>query len=278
MTPFIYFAKSWLRFLLAIFIGGVACAQTVWLPAPGRIDITPDYTFQTFDTYQRGATSAKTANPVSQQTATVNLDIGISTTVAADVTLGYSDTYLLATAVPKSDTGMIDSLVGVRYRFLPTLALRVGAIIQGTYTRNFPFSVGDGASGVETSLLFGKTFGESGAGTYGDFGYRHRNHAAPDGIFGSAGVYKNVRRASLSLGYRHLQSLSGPNIGDPGFIFSQVKVVSNTMEFGVGIRGPHGQYYQFFTAKSVGGRNVGHKTIIGVATTFNFRPAKIHVQ
>ena len=277
MTAYIHFAKSWLRLLLAIFIGGVASAQTVWLPAPGRIDIAPDYTYQTFDKYQRGATSAQTANPVSQQTATVNLDIGISRAVAADVTLGYSDTYLLATPVPKSDTGMIDSLVGVRYRFRPSFAVRVGAIIQGTYTRNFPFSVGDGASGVETSLLFGKTFGESGAGTYGDFGYRHRNHAAPDGVFGSAGIYKNFGRASLSFGYRHLQSLSGPNIGDPGFIFSQVKVVSNIMEFGVGVRGPRGQYYQFFTAKSVGGRNIGHKTIIGVATTFNFRPAKIHV-
>jgi hypothetical protein len=277
--------RIWLRLASPILLASALSAQSVWLPAPGRFEITPAYTYQTFDTYQKGALSAKLPSPLTQQTGSVSAEVGISTHLAADATLGYSATSSSAFGPPKSDEGLTDSLVGIRWKFLgesaahmflPALTVRVGAIIQGTYQPNFPFSAGNGASGVDTSLLFGKVIGESGAGVYGDAGYRYFNHAVPADVFGSAGIYKNVRRASFSFGCRHMQSLTGEDLGDAGALFPRLKVITHTMEFGLGVRDRGGRYYQFFAAKSAGGRNTGNKTIVGMAMSFGFRPHAFH--
>jgi hypothetical protein len=286
----IHFDRSRMRFAPLILLGGNLCAQSVWLPAPGRVIATPAYTFQTFDGFQQGSISTRLPSPLTQQTGTVSFEAGISASVAADVTLGYSSagTTSVKGAGPRRDSGMTDTLVGLRWKFLdeeraahsllPILALRVGGVIQGTYTPNLLFSAGDGASGVETSLLFGKDFSEAGAGFYGDAGFRHRNQSTPDNVFGSMGVYKNVRRASLSFGYRRVSSLSGMDVGDIGYILQRLKVISNIVEAGIGVRMRGGHYVQLYTAKSVEGRNTGQKLIVGMATSFGFGLPKLHLQ
>ena len=134
MTAHTQFLARLLRLAPAALLACAVSSQTVWLPAPGQVEVTPDYTFQTFQGYQRGAKPTKLSSSLTQQTGLVNVDVGISAVLAADATLGYSHTSSLAYGGPKSDAGMTDSLVGLRYRFLPVLALRVGAVIQGTYT------------------------------------------------------------------------------------------------------------------------------------------------
>jgi hypothetical protein len=68
------------------------------------------------------------------------------------------------------------------------------------------------------------------------------------------------------------------DIGDPGYILQRIKVISRTLEAGVGFRVRGGHYFQVFAAHSEGGRNTGHKTIVGVATSFNFRPLAFHLR
>ena len=111
-------------------------------------------------------------------------------------------------------------------------------------------------------------------GVYGDFGYRTRANDVPDDLFGSAGVYVTWRSITLSGGYRHVQGLSGGDIGDPGFGttfgFPQTKEIQQSVEASLGFTDPGGRHYALFGAKSVAGRNTGDKCVIGLAASFPF--------
>ncbi len=129
---------------------------------------------------------------------------------------------------------------------------------------------GDGANGGEFSLLLGKALFDNGFGVYGNAGYRVREDPVPDEFLGSFGMFQSVGSFTLSTGYRHTQSVSGMNIGDPGFTFPELKEVTQLLEFGAGFRDPGGRYYQLFGAVSVDGQNTGDKLIFGVSFTFGF--------
>jgi hypothetical protein len=72
------------------------------------------------------------------------------------------------------------------------------------------------------------------------------------------------------LAYRHVQGLSGTDIGKPDFTFPALKEINQIFEAGLGFRDSGGRYYQVFGAFNLGGRNTGDKTIIGVSATFPF--------
>ncbi len=260
--------------------------QSAWLPAPREFLVTPAFTYQTYDRFWAGKTKGPlpTGGSLNQETASITLEYGLCEAAAADLSFGYVWTDSKGFGGGKqTDDGLTDTSFGLRYRFLdetktqckfaPTMALRVGGIIEGTYDQDFPFSGGDGASGFETSLLFGKAICP-GFGLYGDIGYRNRNHRVPDDLFGSAGVYATYKCATATLAYRHVQGLSGGDIGGPGFGaaygFPQVKEISQNIEAGLGIRDKAGRYYQFFYARTIEGRNTGEKNIFGISATIPF--------
>jgi hypothetical protein len=225
---------------------------------------------------------------LDQYTGYVALEYGILDNLAADVTVGYTATSKTKTFGNDSDDGLADTLLGLRYRlvdennapcpYAPTIALRVGGVIAGSYDSNLPFSAGDGAHAFESSLLLGKAFGSSGLGIYGDIGYRVRESPVPDDLFGSAGVYQHIGPVTLAAGYRHVQSLSGLDIGGSGFNpalgrshgFPALQEIVQLVEGGVSYTDPGGRNYQFTVAKSVDGRNTGDKWIFGVNVTFAF--------
>ena len=265
----------------ASFLPASGIAQSPWLPAPHRLELTPRYVYESFDEFWMGS-STKVGLPddVVQQSALLSAEYGLSTDWALDTTLGYAWVDTSAFGQDASDSGLSDSRIGARWRFLdenetaaswyPSLTLRAGAVIAGTYDEGLPFSAGDGAHGGECSLLFGKTLGGSGFGFYGEFGYRVREHPVPDDLFGSVGVFQSIGPVTLGAGYRHCQALDGMNIGDPGFTFPELKEVTQLFEFGVGFRDKLGLYYQAFGALSIDGQNTGDKLILGVSFTFGF--------
>lgn len=264
-------------------------AQSPWLPEARHLDVTPRYIYQSFRGFWMGSHDARLDDRVTQHTAAVTAEYGICDFAAADVTIGYS--HVSSTAfggVSESDDGLSDTQIGLRFRLLdenrasnhlvPTLTLRVGGIIAGTYTPFRPFSAGDGAHGGEASLMFGKTIPGIGTGLYGEAGYRVRGSAHADGMranvpndfFGSIGVFQPIGPCVLSFGYRHIQALSGSDIGDPGFTFPGVKEVNQLLEAGLGFRDRGNRYYQIFGAWNVDGRNTGDKTILAASVTFPF--------
>jgi hypothetical protein len=265
--------------------------QSAWLPAKQEVKVTPGFTFSTFDEFWAGRTRVgplKANNEsLDQYTGYLALEYGILENLAADATLGYSAT-TRTMALGEGDEGLTDSLIGMRYRlldeknapcpFAPSIAIRVGGIVAGTYDSNQPFSVGDGAHGFESSLLVGKSFGATGFGMYGDIGYRVRENPVPDDLFASVGVFQQIGPVTANFGYRHVQSLSGLDIGGPGFNppagrasgFPAVKEINQLIEGGISYTDDGGRVYQVSVAKSVDGRNTGDKFIFGVNATFSF--------
>lgn len=184
----------------------------------------------------------------------------------------------------EDDDGLADTLMGIRWNFLdefeadspyvPTLTLRLGGIVEGTYEESQPHSAGDGASGGDISLLFGKSFTNIGFGLFGDIGYRIRGENVPEDFFTSAGIYKTITGGlAAGFAYRHIEGLSGLDIGGPGFDpsrFPELKEIQQNVEFGLSYQDGGGRFYQIFYARTIDGRNTGEKDIVGVSVLLPF--------
>lgn len=260
-------------------------AQSAWLPQEKEFTATPSYVYQTFDEFWMG--TAKVNPPwgssIKQHTVSIGLEYGITKNLAADLTFGY--TRSVAKFAGETLDGMMDTTAGVRYRvvdenevkcpFAPTITLRAGAILAGSYpiSSTLPHSPGDGASGFETSVLFGKAIGDTGFGLFGDLGYRNRAKGVPDDAFFSFGVYKQFfKQLTLSVAYRDVQALSGIDIGGPGWAgqFPLTKENKKALEAGIGFTDKHNFHYQVFGATVIDGRNTGESVIVGTSASFAF--------
>lgn len=277
-----------MNFLLRTCVGATALgtvlpalAQSPWLPVEGRLEITPRYVYQNFQEFWiRRDQRMKLDEDVVQHTGTLSAEYGITQDWAVDATLGYTRVDSKAFGGSNTDDGLADTRLGVRYRivderdtsqnWVPTVTLRVGGIVAGTYDAGLPFSAGDGAHGGEFSMLVGKAIGGTGFGIYGEAGYRLRENPVPDEFFGLLGVYQTLGQFTLSAGYRHIQSLSGVNIMDEGFTFPELKEINQLFEAGLGFTDKGGRFYQIFGAFTLDGRNTGDKMILGISATFGF--------
>lgn len=269
-----------------------ACAgQSVWLPTQGQFKATPGFAFSTFDEFwlsKDKISNPPNGDPLNQYTGYLSLEYGILGNLAADLTFGYTATDTDAFGGDASDDGLMDTSFGLRYRLLderstslawaPTVGVRLGGVVPGTYDENQPFSAGDGAYALEGSLQFGKSFGQSGFGIYGDIGYRWRESPVPNDIFGTAGIFQQFGPVTASVGYRHIQGLSGIDIDDsdfnpalgPSHGFPALKEINQLVEAGVSFTDKGGRNYQFSVAKSVDGRNTGDKWVFGFNVTLPF--------
>lgn len=268
-----------------------ALAQSAWLPAPKEFRVTPGFSFSTFDEFWMGndkVSNPPNGDPLNQYTGYLSMEYGILGRLAADATIGYTATVTDAFGGDASDDGLADTFIGLRYklvdeataaaRWAPTVSLRTGVVIPGTYDSNQPFSAGDGAHAFEGSLLFGKMIGDSGFGFYGDFGYRVREHPVPDDLFGSAGIFQQLGPVTLTAGYRHTQGLWGLDIGGPGFNpgagrdhgFPALREITQVVEVGVAYTDRGHRNYQLSFGKSVDGRNTGDRFVVGLNVTIPF--------
>lgn len=261
-----------------------ASAQNVWLVAPGALVLTPGYTAQSFDTFYAGAAKMSLPDDITQRTTTLRFDYGIAPRLALDASIGYTQVKFAPPGANFKRSGRDDSRLGLTYAILaenmevPTVTFRAGAIIEGGYdvpTTVPPINPGDGASGFEASLAAGKALG-GGFAVYGEIGYRNRNHGVPDDFFGSAGVAKRFGAFAISAGYRRTQSLSGGDIGGPGFGtrfgFPGVKEVTQFAEVGLSFTDDGGRSYQLFGAKCFGDvRNTGQAGLVGFSVSLPLR-------
>jgi hypothetical protein len=270
-------------------------AQSVWLPYQGELLVAPGFSYSTFDEFWVGRDRVHPLEDndesLDQYTGYVTLEYGILERLAADATVGYTATSRTRTFGNDSDKGLADTMIGVRYRMvdedkvIPAIAVRVGGIIAGTYDENTPFSAGDGAHGFESSILFGKSFGNTGFGAYGDIGYRVRENPVPDEIFGSGGFFKQFSNIfaeadaiTTSIGYRHIQSLSGIDIMGRDWNpargaahgFPALREINQLLEGALGYTDMGGRQYQVAVGKSLKGRNTGDKWIFLFSVTLPF--------
>jgi hypothetical protein len=278
--------------ILALILFGAVQVQaqlSAYLPEQGQFIITSSSQYQRYGDFWLGGTRIElevaTGFDEQRQFSTyLTFEYGILPDLAIDATLGY--TWAEFTRGPSdvddlTDDGMTDTAIGLRYRILdehrfswaPTVTVRVGGILPGTYDDAFPFSAGDGAGGFETSLLVAREICPH-FGVYGEFGYRWRDHDVPEELFGTAGFWATCHGFTLSAGYRQTESTHGPDIGDPGFGvdfgFPQTREIDKRLEASVGYTDDAGRNYSVYYAHTIDGRNTGDKSIYGLAISIPF--------
>ncbi len=253
--------------------------QSAWLPEPSRWEVALSYTFETFDEFYGAGQKMDYPERIDQHTAGIFLDYGLRSNIALDLRLGYVRT----TDKGRTEDGLMDTLIGLRWKlvdefsqgreWMPSIALRLGGVIEGNYEVGFPSAVGDGASGFSGSLLFGKTF-PKGFGAIGEVGYLWRNKNVPEEYFVTSGIFRRFgQRLDLSLSYRLRRSVSGLDIGGPGFTasrFPELKEIAHNLDFTFGWAGKSGRYYSFTLARTIDGLNTGDKTIVSLAASFSY--------
>lgn len=264
--------------------GHAAFAQNVWLAEPGALVLTPSHTFQSYDTFFAGTAKMALPDDITQRTTSLRFDYGLAPRLALDATIGYTEVKFSPPGASFKRSGRDDSQLGLTYALLdesetsPAFTFRVGGIFAGSYdvpTTLPPINPGDGASGFETSLAIGKSFGE-GFAAYGELGYRNRNHGVPDDFFGVVGFSKRFGAFAINGGYRRTQGLSGGDIGGPGFGtnfgFPGVKEITQFVEGGLSLTDGGGRSYQFVFAKKVGSvRNTGEATVYNFSISLPFK-------
>ncbi|ACB73587.1 hypothetical protein [Opitutus terrae] len=280
--------SSLLKLTLASVAGLAAAhtgsAQNIWLAEPGELVVTPNYTFQSYDTFYAGTARMSLPDDITQRTSSLRFDYGLAPGFALDASVGYTEVKFSPPGANFKRSGRDDSQLGLTYAILqetaerPALTLRVGAIFAGNYdvpTTLPPINPGDGASGFETSLAAGKSFGD-GFAAYGELGYRNRNHGVPDDLFGTAGLAKQFGAFGVNIGYRRTQGLSGGDIGGPGFGtsfgFPGVKEITQFVEGGLAFTDGGGRSYRFLVAERMGTvRNTGDATIYNFSISLPFK-------
>lgn len=225
-------------------MGSSAFADGVspWLPAPGAGFVNLSYVFQNATQYFRG-TKKSTPPELSQHTVWVNGMYGLTDEVAIDVRVGAARSDLAdpthqAAGGRDNYSGVTDSNIGVTWRIvdelvnpsLPTVSLRGGAIIKGSYATGYINAIGDGASGLEVSALAGRYLADWLA-VSGEVGYRVRDGNVPEDLFVnlSGGVlFENI---GLSVNYKLVDAQSGLQIGGPGFSSPSFPEVEEDIQF-----------------------------------------------
>lgn len=265
-------------------------AQMVYLPDCGQWTITPWYQYTEFQKIWRGShqehVTVGDEHGFDQNDGMFLTEYSFKQDWAVDLLLGYTS---LATRsftpdgqVQKTD-GLMDVTFGLRWQvfnetnssspFTPTLTLRAGGIVSGTYDDNFPFAPGNGSLGIEPSVLLAKSFGWPGLGMYGSLGYRVMRSGGKDQVFGTIGLSQRYKGFNFNAGARYQQNTSGDDIPGPSntLVYSvNVKEVNEMFEAGVGYTDKGGRHYQFYLDKNFDGRNTGDKYVYGIYASFPF--------
>ncbi len=211
----------------------------------------------------------------------IALDYGLTEKWAADLNIGGTTAGWRSFAPVgevQSTTGMMDTTFGVRYQivhetnassaWMPTFTFRAGAILPGSYDKDFPFAPGNHSAVIEPSILFRKHFGWDGFGTFGDVLYRWMRSNGNDQYITSIGFFQQVQRWEIDVGYRHLQALSGSNIsiGPNQEIYYRLDVreISDSIDAGFSYTTSKRKLrYAFHARKTFDGSNTDSKFWVG---------------
>ncbi|MCY4613999.1 MAG: hypothetical protein OXB94_10330 [Nitrospira sp.] len=274
-------------------IGSSAFADGVspWLPAPGAGFVNLSYVSQNANEFYRSDRKVPTPGPnpgqnLGQHTVWINGMYGLSDAVAIDFRVGAARSYFAPNIPPTGGrdnyTGVTDTNIGVTWRIvdevlcpsLPSIALRGGAIIEGSYTPGFINSIGDGASGLEVSALTGKYFADLFA-VSGEIGYRVRDEDVPSDFFFNVSGGVLVDNIGLSVNYKLIDAQSGLQIGGAGFspvtrvfprLEEDIQFLSGTVSLNVSEQTNIGLTY----GEVIDGRNTSKSKVFSVTMGYLF--------
>jgi hypothetical protein len=212
-----------------------AFAQWADVPAAGQFVAGLVYEeSEAYHIYVKGVSQNITFQPPSGEHYGIDinqgflaLQYGITERWAADVNIGATTAGWRSfdNGGVQSTTGLMDNSFGVRYQvfnearanspWLPTLTLRAGAVLPGSYNENFAFAPGLRSAAIEPEVLLKKHVGWPGLGIYADALYRWNRTTGNDQYMTTFGLFQQIKGWELDVGYRHLQTISGSDIVYP---------------------------------------------------------------
>ena len=270
---------------LGVFVQSAAHADgSPWLGAPGTGHASVSWVSQTANDLYAGERkrSIQGGKELSQGTLWLLGNYTISDNIGVDGQIGFArgDFEGETTADTNTFSGRADTSFGVTWRLvdevagsLPSLALRVGAIIAGDYEPGHINSLGDGGDGTEASLLVGKFLGDR-FGLSLEAGVRDRNDGIPTNYFGNlATVLLVTDKLALGADYKVVKSEPGLDIGGPGFTPARFPMVREERSL-LGGR----MFYNMSESMSLGlfylvvrdGRNTPASSAFGGSLSYSF--------
>ena len=176
----------------------------------------------------------------------------------------------------------MDTSFGARYQLLkepegawtwtPTLTLRAGAILPGTYNKDFAFPPGLRSAAVEPEVLLRKHVGWPGLGVYADGLFRWNRTTLNNQYMTVIGLFQQIKGWELDVGYRHMQTISGSDIVfDPnnpsGIIYPRdVREINEAIEAGFSYTTSKSHIrYGFHSRTVVDGNNSDQKFWVGAS-------------
>jgi hypothetical protein len=211
----------------------------------------------------------------------LSFQYGITEKWAADLNVGATTTgwrfFNNTNGEVHSTTGLMDVSFGVRYQvfneakadssWLPTLTLRAGAVLPGSYDQSFAFAPGTRSAAIEPELLARKHFGWPGLGAYADALFRWNRTTGNDQYLTSIGLFQQIKGWELDFGFRHLQTITGEDIvltGNDIFYPRKLREISDALEAGFSYTTSKRQWrYGFQTRVVVDGSNTDGKFWVG---------------
>jgi hypothetical protein len=210
----------------------------------------------------------------------VAMQYGITEKWAVDLNVGATTAgwRYFSNGHVESTTGLMDTSFGVRYQvfnemeagspWIPTLTLRAGGILPGTYDEDFPFAPGVRSAAIEPEVLARKHFGWTGLGAYADGLFRWNRTTGNDQYIISVGLFQQIKGWELDAGYRHLQTISGGDIilnPDHSIDYPRdVREINDAIEAGFSYTtSKHHIRYGFQTRVTVDGSNTARNFWLG---------------
>ena len=202
-----------------------AFAQWADVPAAGQFVAGLVYEeSEAYHIYVKGASQDITVHSAGEHYGIdinqgfVALQYGITERWAIDLNIGATTTgwRKFDNGGIQSTAGLMDYSFGVRYQvfneatanspWLPTLTLRLGGVLPGSYNEDFVFAPGLHSTAVEPEVLLRKHFGWPGLGVYADGLYRWNLTTGNDQFVTVVGLFQKIKGWELDVGYRHLQT------------------------------------------------------------------------
>jgi len=210
-----------------------------WLPSPGSFSVTFSQTEQTADEFYFGDEKRALASDLELSTSAVNITYGLSDYLSLDAKVGYAESDFNSGS-NQSSSGIIDSSIGLTWQLVnehasengwPSIAARLGVIIDGDYETGAIDSIGDGGNGVELSIASGKAF-NSYISFSSDIGIRDRSNNIPTELFYGASLYISpITPLTTYIGYRVIDSRGDLQIGGSGFTADRFPEVEEDSEY-----------------------------------------------
>ena len=252
-----------------------------WLPSDGTTTLSVDLISGSTDEFFIGDDSTDLGGDLEGTFLWFNASYGYDDIWAFDFRTGYAESSFEGNPLDQED--IADTSIGVSYQFInefeadngsPTVSVRGGITIGGDYETNIIEAIGDGASGVDLSLLVGKSLTPSIA-VFGDLTYRQRNNDVAEGVKYLLTTYYTtpVQGLGLQAAFGGIRTDSDINIGDPGFSvdqFPQTDRDSDWLIFGANYGLQNGIGLGFSYSSVLSGKNVADSDIAAFSVSYSF--------